>query len=134
MKNMPTFSSVQNTILGLWVMARPLILVSNILAWLYGVSIAFGSGEPIDVTSLGFGFSAMLLISVSVHYANEYADYQTDALTTRTAYSGGSGVLSKGIVPRKLALQAAGVTLIIGICIQLSANYFSVHRADKNLE
>jgi 1,4-dihydroxy-2-naphthoate octaprenyltransferase len=127
MKNMSTFSSVQNTLLGLWVMARPLILVSNILAWLYGVSIAFGSSESINVTSMGFGFSAMLLISVSVHYANEYADYQTDALTTRTAYSGGSGVLSKGIVPRKLALRAAGVTLIIGICIQLSANYFGIH-------
>lgn len=99
MKNMTdTFSSVQHTLLGLWAMARPLILVSNILAWLYGVSIGFGSGGPLDFTSLGFGFTAMLLVSISVHYANEYADYQTDALTTRTAYSGGSGVLSRGIV------------------------------------
>jgi len=127
MKNMPTFSSVQSTLLGLWVMARPLILVSNILAWLYGVSIAFGSGEPIDVTSLEFGFSAMLLVSVSVHYANEYADYQTDALTTRTAYSGGSGVLSRGIVPRKFALHAAGITLIIGVSVQLLASYLGKH-------
>lgn len=128
MKNMTdTCSSVQHTLLGLWAMACPLVLVSNVLAWLYGVSIGFGSGEPIDFTSLGFGFSAMLFVSVSVHYADEYADYQTDALTTRTAYSGGSGVLSKGIVPRTLALQAALATLIIGISVQFSANYFGIH-------
>ncbi|MCW4038694.1 MAG: prenyltransferase [Candidatus Bathyarchaeota archaeon] len=128
MKNMTdAFSSIRHTLLGLWGMARPLVLVSNILAWLYGVSIGFGSGGPIDFTSLGFGFTAMLLISISVHYANEYADYQTDALTTRTAYLGGSGVLSRGIVPRTLALQAALATLILGISIQLLANYFGTH-------
>lgn len=122
-----TVFPVQKTLLGLWAMVRPLVLVSNILAWLYGVSIALGSGEPMDCTSLGFGFSAMLLVSVSVHYANEYADYQTDALTTRTAYSGGSGVLPKGLVPRKLALQAAEATLILGVSVQLVANSFEIH-------
>ena len=64
-------------------MARPLVLISNILAWLLGVSIAFGTGESIELTPLGLGFSAMMLVSVSVHYVNEYADHQTDALTTQ---------------------------------------------------
>ena len=107
-------------------MVSQLILVSNILAWLYGVSITFGSGEPIDFTSLGFGFSTKLLVLVSVHYVNEYTDYQTDLLTIRAVYSGGSGLLLKGIVLRKLIFQAAGITLIIGVCIQLSANYFGI--------
>ena len=92
MKSIPTFSSLQNTLIGLWVMVSQLILVSNILAWLYGVSITFGSGEPIDFTSLGFGFSTKLLVLVSVHYVNEYTDYQTDLLTIRAVYSGGSGL------------------------------------------
>jgi 1,4-dihydroxy-2-naphthoate octaprenyltransferase len=128
MKNMTdTFSAVQNTMRGLWAMARPLVLISNILAWLYGVSIAFGSGEPLDFTSLGFSFSAMLFVSISVHYTNEYTDYQTDALTVKTAYSGGSGVLPKGIVPRTLAIQAAGTTLILGVSVQLLASYFGLH-------
>lgn len=108
-------------------MSRPLVLVSNVLAWLLGVSIAFGNGEPIELTSLGLGFSAMMLVSVSVHYANEYADCQTDALTNRTIYSGGSGVLTSGIVPRKLALQAAWATLILGVSMQLLAFCFGMH-------
>jgi 1,4-dihydroxy-2-naphthoate octaprenyltransferase len=128
MKNMTDIlSTVSKNLLGLWSMARPLVLVSNILAWLYGVSIAFGNGDPIDFTSLGISFSAMLLVSVSVHYVNEYADYQTDALTVRTVYSGGSGVLSRNVVPRTLAIQAAVATLILGVSMQLLANYFGVH-------
>lgn len=92
-----------------------------------GVSIAFGTGEPIELAPLGLGFSAMMFVSVSVHYANEYADYQTDALTTRTLYSGGSDVLQSGSVPRKMALQAALITLILVISIELVATFLSVH-------
>lgn len=103
---MGSFSSVKKRLVGLWTLARPLVLVSNILAWLLGVSIAFGTSVPIELTPLGLGFSAMMLVSVSVHYVNEYADYQTDAFTTRTLYSGGSGILPGGGVPRKVVLHA----------------------------
>lgn len=127
MKNgMDAVSTVRHYLFGLLSMARPLVLVSNVLAWLYGVSIAVGSGESMDVTSVGFSFLAMLCVSVSVHYVNEYADYQTDGLTVRTAYSGGSGVLSKGVVPRTLAMQAAGTTLLLGAGMQLLANYLGL--------
>ncbi|UCH01957.1 MAG: prenyltransferase [Candidatus Bathyarchaeota archaeon] len=108
-------------------MSRPLVLISNILSWLLGVSIAYGSNEPIEVLSLVVGFCAMMLVSVSVHYTNEYADYLTDAQTIRTAYSGGSGILSKGIVSRKVVLQAAWATLLFGFSIQLLANHFGIH-------
>jgi 1,4-dihydroxy-2-naphthoate octaprenyltransferase len=108
-------------------MARPIVLLSNILAWLLGISIAFGTGNPIDLTSLVLSFITMMLVSVSVHYANEYADYQTDALTTRTLYSGGSGVLSSGRIPRKVALQAAVSTLLLGIGIEIGAVFLGIH-------
>lgn len=121
------FHLFRNSLLGLWAMSRPLVLVSNILSWLFGVSIAFGSGWSIELLSFGLGFSAMVLVSVSVHYVNEYADYQTDKLTSRTIYSGGSGVLPSGIVPRRLVLQAAVVALVFGVGIQLLASYFGIH-------
>jgi len=37
-------------------MACQLVLVSNILAWLLGVSIAFGTGEAIELAPLGYVF------------------------------------------------------------------------------
>jgi 1,4-dihydroxy-2-naphthoate octaprenyltransferase len=122
-----SFSSLKKRLVGLWGMARPLVLVSNILAWLLGVSIAFGTGEPMEVTSLGLGFFVMMLVSVSIHYANEYSDYQTDALTTRTLYSGGSGVLPSGNVPRKLALQAASTTLILAVGVEVGTVLLRIH-------
>jgi len=69
----------------------------------------------------------MMLVSVSIHYTNEYADYQTDALKNRTLYSRGSGVLQSGSVPRKVALQAALITQILAIGIELIATFLSMH-------
>jgi 1,4-dihydroxy-2-naphthoate octaprenyltransferase len=122
-----SISSVKKQLTGLWRMARPLVLTSNILAWILGVAIAFGTGEPFEFIPVGVGFAAMMLVSVSVHYANEYADYQTDALTTRTLYSGGSGVLPSGSIPRKVALQAAVSTLLFGIGIEVGAVFLRIH-------
>ena len=64
---------MRNALLGLWAMSRPLVLISNILSWLLGVSIGFASGESIELISLGLGFSAMMLVSISVHFVNEYS-------------------------------------------------------------
>ena len=49
----------------------------------------------VEILSLAVMVSAILM----GHYANEYADVDTDSLTKRTLYSGGSGVLPSGIVP-----------------------------------
>jgi 1,4-dihydroxy-2-naphthoate octaprenyltransferase len=61
------------------------------------------------------------MVSASVHYTNEYADHETDALTTQTLYSGGSGVLPSRLVPRSLAMKAAWASLFIGLSVQLFA-------------
>jgi 1,4-dihydroxy-2-naphthoate octaprenyltransferase len=53
----------------------------------------------------------MLAVAASVHYANEYADAETDRRTERTPFSGGSGALSRTGLPRTLALVAGVVAL-----------------------
>jgi len=112
---------------GLWWMARPLTLVANVLAWTLGVSIALGSGAAPEPACILWSFSAMLSVSASIHYTNEYADHETDALTMRTRYSGGSGVLPSGIVPRRLAIRAAWASLLLGMGLQLAAILMGVH-------
>lgn len=100
-------------------MSRPFVLIANVLAWLLGVSIAFGSFHALNVPQLLWGFTVMMLSSVSVHYVNEYADYETDALTARTMFSGGSGVLPSGLVPRRLALRVGWVTMALALILEI---------------
>lgn len=50
-----------------------------------------------------------------VHFANDYYDQATDALTTRTAWSGGSGVLPEGALAPRVALAASVLCAAIGL-------------------
>lgn len=102
------------TFLALWRMARPLIMTSVILVYILGSLIARAGGYVFDEQAFAWGLGALLLAAASIHYANEYADYETDSLTQPTRFSGGSGVLPGGVVPRFLAIEAAWVTL--GLC------------------
>lgn len=100
-------------------MARPLIMLSVILVYGAGGLIARAAEYPLNIQAFGWGLAALLFVALSIHYVNEYADYQTDALTRRTPFSGGSGVLPSGDVPRILALQAGWLTLIFGAIIAI---------------
>ena len=104
---------VMDTVTALWGMARPLIMVSVVLVYFMGNLIARAFGYAWDLPAFLWGLAALIFGVGSIHYANEYADFQTDALTTRTPFSGGSGVLPSGRVSRSLALHAAWGTLIL---------------------
>lgn len=108
-----------HTLFALWAMSRPLIMVSVILVCINGLLIARYQGYTASWSTIWWGLAALIAITTSIHYANEYADYETDTLTTPTLYSGGSGVLPKGEVPRHLALQGAWVSLTVGFGIAL---------------
>jgi len=78
---------------ALWAMARPLQVMAVMAVALTGSFIAIASGANINLTRIAAGLIALLPVAISIHYANEYADAETDALTTRTPFSGGSGAL-----------------------------------------
>jgi 1,4-dihydroxy-2-naphthoate octaprenyltransferase len=104
---------------GLLRMSRPGPLVAALLAWLLGVSMLYGSGSRFSPSSFVLGFASVLMTILSLHYANEYADYETDSLTRRTFYSGGSGVLPSGLVARGVALQASAASIVLGLTLQI---------------
>lgn len=93
-------------------MGRPLVLVAGLLAFFAGACMAWWRVGELPVGTL----LASLLIMVSAvlmgHYANEYADFDTDSITRRTLFSGGSGVLPTGVVPARWALYAAVALLM----------------------
>ncbi|MFN3373427.1 MAG: prenyltransferase [Chloroflexus sp.] len=98
-------------------MSRPLILPSGVLAYAVGVAMALADG-PIDWGRQAIGLTLTMLANLAAHYADEYADADTDALAHHTGVSGGSGAIAFGYADRTLALQAAlvvtGITLLGG--------------------
>lgn len=101
----------------LFAMARPLQLLAVTAVYLIGAAIGIELGENLSWTAMVWGYVAIILTSASIHYANEYADFETDALTTRTPFSGGSGALPRTGLPRHWAMIGAAMTLILGIGI-----------------
>lgn len=103
-----------NITIALFRMARPPHLLLIFFVYALGSLIAYVFGSTFNQEKFWVGILALIPVSMSAHYANEYADYATDALTTRTLYSGGSGALPEMGVPRWLALVGAWISLLIG--------------------
>jgi 1,4-dihydroxy-2-naphthoate octaprenyltransferase len=99
--------------------SRPDQLALIALVYAMGSAVALADGASIDPTVTGVGLLALLLVSTSVHYANEYADYFADYLAVRTPFSGGSGALQRTGLPRRLPLQGAVVTFLLGAGVGL---------------
>lgn len=106
--------------IGIWRMSRPeqvlLILV------VYGAGVASGLARYPEATPGGALWAAIALVAVavSVHVVNEYADAQTDRLTRRTPFSGGSGALIDLGLPRRLARDTAMVTATMALVLAVT--------------
>ncbi|SIS13793.1 prenyltransferase [Natronorubrum thiooxidans] len=106
----------------LWTAARPSQLALIVVVYMFGVGMATtgppliaADSAPAGVHSVHFletvlmGVIALLPVAVAIHSANEYADVETDALTTRTPFSGGSGAIDRaGVSPSVLRSATVG--------------------------
>jgi 1,4-dihydroxy-2-naphthoate octaprenyltransferase len=95
-------------------MGRPAQLALIVLVYGLGAVVVLRTVQ-FDPSSLVGGLVALLPVAVSVHYVNEYADYETDTLTDRTPFSGGSGALQRTGLDRAFAWRAAWAALVLGV-------------------
>jgi 1,4-dihydroxy-2-naphthoate octaprenyltransferase len=100
-----------------WRLARPLQLLAVAAVALTGMVMAVSDGAILDVGIAIGHLGVLLLVAASIHYANEYADVETDQLTVRTPFSGGSGVLALGEIHRESVLNIALVLLLMAIVL-----------------
>jgi 1,4-dihydroxy-2-naphthoate polyprenyltransferase len=98
-------------------MARPSHLALIAVVAATGSLAAVATGAEASPPALMCGALALLLAAASAHYANEWADHETDALTSRTPFSGGSGALPATGLSRQLALAAALVSLLLAAAV-----------------
>ncbi|CAN5451943.1 hypothetical protein BH24CHL9_BH24CHL9_14850 [soil metagenome] len=96
------------------VMARPSQLALIGLVYSAGVLVGVWRGTPAAGMDAAPGLLLVLSAAVAVHWANEAADADTDALTTRTRFSGGSGALpDSGLAPTVLLRGALGLAIAV---------------------
>ena len=112
--NMAHFHQTGSLVKLLLKMARPPQILAIILVYILGSLVARAHGISFNLTAFLFGLAVVLPVSASIHYANEYADYETDSHTIRTPFSGGSGALPESGLSPAVALKAAWIALIAG--------------------
>jgi len=94
--------------------SRPAQILLVLAVYGFGATVALAESAHFSAAALAAGGVVLLPIAASIHYANEYADYETDAVTRRTPFSGGSGVLHRTGYSRRVVLLAALGSLAVG--------------------
>lgn len=98
----------------------------GILPFILGTLLAWRFHYAFEPVIFILGVVAVILIMLSTYQAGEYFDYREDALSKfvfNSRFSGGSGVIPAGLLPRKVALWTSIISLfiaaIIGLILQL---------------
>lgn len=99
------------------------MLAAGVLVYALGVSMGAHAAGEIDWATCTTGLITLLAANLCAHFADEYADRDTDALSRHTWFSGGSGVLSSGLVAPAFALRAA---LSAAACALLASVVFAL--------
>ncbi|MDS0259321.1 prenyltransferase [Haloarcula sp. S1CR25-12] len=100
----------------LWSAARPSQIALIGLVYALGIGMARAlTPAAVPWTHVAVGGAVLVPVALSVHYANEFADVETDRMTERTPFSGGSGALERTGVSRGLLARASGAALAAGV-------------------
>ncbi len=107
-------------------LSRPHFLLGGFLMFGLGASTA----RELDPLGYLVGQVMVTASQVTAHYVNEWADVEPDRMVARrTLFSGGSGVLTEGLLSPTVALRAAWVTTVIAIVAAGALAFISVPAA-----
>jgi 1,4-dihydroxy-2-naphthoate octaprenyltransferase len=67
----------------------------------------------------GWGTLGVVLVMLATYYAGEYWDYKEDAISSHqpSRFAGGSGVIQRGLLPRRAALWASLACVILALVV-----------------
>jgi 1,4-dihydroxy-2-naphthoate octaprenyltransferase len=93
-------------------LGRPHFLASGFAMFALGALLARDAGHALTAAQYAFGQAFVTATQWHVHYANEYHDRDADrGHPTRTWWSGGSGMLERGVAPRAARNAARGLAI-----------------------
>jgi len=89
-------------------LSRPIFIIGVMILYALGASIARYLGITVNWEEYIFGQLWVTLLQLGTQYLNEYFNSPADIKNpNRTAFTGGSGVLGPGKLPRRIALISA---------------------------
>ncbi len=103
--------------LSSWLRAiRIRFLLASVIAVSNGLAIAYWKTGTIDPLYAGLTYAGVVFLHASVDLLNDYWDHKRgiDSATTRTKFSGGTGVLPENILTPKTVYAAGVIFLILG--------------------
>ncbi|MGA1796298.1 MAG: prenyltransferase [bacterium] len=107
---------------------RPQFLLLSVVLVMVGTGAAYLSGYR-HITHTILALIGLVALHISVNVLNDYHDFKTgiDLHTTRTPFSGGSGLLPIGRIPpetaRRIGLTSLGIGCMIGIYFTFTAGW-----------
>lgn len=108
-----TSSTPGHVVVAIARMTRPDHLLLIAVVHVLGAAVAVARDATWDPWRVVAGTVAMLVVAASVHLANELADRETDALTTRTRFSGGSGATVDATLPFGLVARVTAASMAL---------------------
>lgn len=106
--------------LSTWLRAiRIRFLLASVIAVSNGLAIAYWKTGTIDPLYAGLTYVGVVFLHASVDLLNDYWDHRRgiDSATTRTNFSGGTGVLPENLLTPKAVYAAGVIFLILGAAV-----------------
>lgn len=107
-------------LLSSWLRAiRIRFLLASVIAVSNGLAIAYWKTGTIDPLHAALTYVGVVFLHASVDLLNDYWDHKRgiDGATTRTKFSGGTGVLPENLLTPKAVYAAGVIFLILGASI-----------------
>jgi 1,4-dihydroxy-2-naphthoate polyprenyltransferase len=107
-------------VLSIWLRAiRIRFLLASVIAVSNGLAIAYWKIGTIDLLYAALTYVGVVFLHISIDLLNDFWDYKRgiDTATTRTKFSGGTGVLPEKLLKPKAVYIAGMVFLILGASI-----------------
>lgn len=115
------------TLFNIVKLGRPQYLAGNFLVFTMGALLAVILGSEFASSKFILGYAILFTAHLSVHYSNDYFDFEVDHLTTPNAISGGSGVLVKNPELKEFskwfALTIMGISILLAMIFTIIFNY-----------
>jgi 1,4-dihydroxy-2-naphthoate octaprenyltransferase len=94
-------------------------LLASIIAVGNGIAISYWKTGHVDPLNAALTFGGVMCLHASVDLLNDYWDYRRgiDQLTTRTKFSGGTGVLPEKILSPRSVYLAGVAFLVLGVLV-----------------
>ncbi len=91
-------------------------LLSSVIAVSLGLTLSYWQRQELDVIHAAITLGGVIALHASVDLLNDFWDYKRgiDAITKKTKFSGGTGVLPEGLLKPSRVYMAGVIFLILG--------------------